>query len=160
MEPGGHYPQPAEPVPGKNTVVPPVIAIAVGVGILALVILLVVLLLRLFGGPASAENVAKDFVVAVYEGEGERACELTAPAMRQAELDRFEVSDCAEFGEAVAEDPQTPDQEAADVEVLEVDEQGDTATVRVSAPSGSPGTWVMVGLERYDDEWLVADYSG
>lgn len=160
MEPGGHYPSPAEPVPGKNSVVPPALVIAISLGVLTLIGLLVFVLMRVFGGPATVEEVAEDFVVAAYEGQGERVCELTTPAMRQVELDRFEVGNCQEYGEAVAADPQTPDREAADVEILDVDEQGDTAQVRVSTPSGTPGTWTMVGLEQHDDEWLVSDYSG
>lgn len=147
-------------MPGKNSVVPLWLALGIGLGLLVAIGLLVFIALRLFGGPASAEQVAEDFVVALYEGEGERACELTAPQMRQTELERFDVGDCQEYGQLHAEDPQTSGQEASDVEILEVDEQGDTAEVRVSDPGGSPGVWVMVGLEQHDEEWLVSYFSG
>ena len=42
----------------------------------------------------------------------------------------------------------------------EIDLDGDRATVRVSAPSGTPGVWTSVDLVRVEGEWLVTDYSG
>ena len=76
-------------------------------------------------------------------------------------LERYDAEDCPGLVDALQDDPTvaTP-QEAADVEVLEVTEEGDTATVRVSAPSGAAGVWTEVELERLDGEWLVTDFSG
>lgn len=135
----------------------PVVLVA---GIVIALIVAGALVLQVLNRPGTAEDVARDFVVALYEGDVERACLLVGPDMRQVELDRSGARDCAEFARVTAESGEVPDQKAADVEVLEAEETGDRATVRLSAPSGSPGVWVEVDLERHDEEWLVTDYSG
>lgn len=156
MEPTVPSPQPATPVPAERSMIPVVLA----AGIVIALIVAGVLVLQILNRPGSAEDVARDFVVAVYEGDAERACLLTGPDLRQAELDRAGASNCAEFARVAAESAEVPDQKAAAVEILEAEEVGDSATVRVSAPSGSPGVWVRVDLERQDEEWLVTGYSG
>jgi len=94
------------------------------------------------------------------EGDAERACLLTGPQMREEQLDRFEAGDCTEFARDVEESGQVIERRADDVEVLEETVDGDRATVRVSAPSGTPGVWTSVDLVRVEGEWLVTDYSG
>ncbi|MCK0112358.1 hypothetical protein MWU75_09440 [Ornithinimicrobium sp. F0845] len=156
MEPAVPVPDPAPPEPASRSVIP----FAILAGIVVALVIVGILTLQLLNRPASAQDVATDFVVAVYEGDAERACLLTAPAMRQAELDRFDADDCAQFGQIVDPSGQGSGAESADVEVLEITEYDDQSSVRVSSPRGTPGVWTRVDLERLEGEWLVTDYSG
>lgn len=156
MEPAVPVPNPAAPVPGGRSLVP----LAIVAGVVAALAVVGILLLQVLNRPATADGVAVDFVVAVHEADVERACLLLAPALRQTVLERAGATDCATLTQAVEESGQPAGEEAADVEVLEVQEDGDLATVRVTAPSGTPGVWTRVGLERVDEQWLVTEFDG
>lgn len=157
MDSTGPVTQPAAPVSSRRSMVPAVILAGVALGLMVIAIIAWQLLTR----PASAEDVARDFLVATYEGDVARACELSAPAFIDPILERFAADDCAGLVEATRDDPSVDtSQEAADVELLEGTEDGDTASLRMSAPVGTPGVWTQVDLTRIDGEWLVADFSG
>lgn len=156
MEPTSPLPPPARPEPGGRSLIPIILVTACVLALAGAAVLVVQLLNR----PGSAEDVAVDFVVAAYEGDAERACQLLGPDLRQVELERSGADNCADFARVAAESGDLPDQSAADVEVLESEVSGDTASVRVSAPNGSAGVWQQVELERHDEEWLVSSYSG
>ncbi len=129
----------------------------VGLALAALVVVRFVL-----PGLATPERVAADFTVSSYEGDAATVCALAAPELLEPAFESLGVEDCSGLVAAAEEDSTLlPDNgPAADVEVLEVTMDGDTRTVRVSDPGGSPGVWVEVGLARVDGDWLVTSYSG
>ncbi|WP_114907110.1 DUF4878 domain-containing protein [Ornithinimicrobium murale] len=155
MDSPGSISQPAAPVPGRRSVIPVVIVAGIALGLVAVGIIVWQLLNR----PASAQDVAHDFVVATYEGDVEGFCSLAAPALIDPVLEEYEAADCGSLAVTLRDDPTIDtSQEAADIEVLESTESGDTATIRLSDPSGTPGVWTEVNLERFDDAWLVTDF--
>lgn len=157
MDHTGPVSQPAAPIPGRRSPVPIVILVGVVVGLVAIGVVIWQLLSR----PGSAEDVARDFIVATYEGDVERACLLSAPEFIDPILERYDAADCAALVEATGDDPTvTESRRAADIELLEATEEGDTASLRMSAPVGTPGVWTQVELKRVDEEWRVTAYSG
>lgn len=157
MDSTAPVPDPAAPVPGRRSLIPAVILAGVVLGL----VVVGAIVWRLLSQPASAEEVARDFLVATYEGDVARACELSAPAFIDPVLERFDADDCAGLVEATRDDPSVDTgQEAADIELLEGTEEGDTASLRLTAPVGTPGVWTEVELQHVDGEWLVTDFSG
>lgn len=154
MDSTGPVSQPAAPIPGGRSAVPIVILIGVAIGVAAVGAIVWQLLTR----PGSAEDVAREFLVASYEGDIGRACELMAPVAIDPILESYGAVDCADLVEATREDPSvTEPRQAADIELLEATEDGDTASLRMSSPVGTPGVWTRVDLERIDGQWLVTD---
>lgn len=157
MDSPGQTSQPTAPVPGRRSVIPVFILAGVALGLVVVGILIWQFLTR----PASAEDVARDFLVASYEGDVATVCDLSAPTFIDPVLERYDADDCAGLVVALQDDPTvaTP-QESADIEVLEATVDGDRATIRLSDPAGTPGVWTEAELERTDDQWLVTDFSG
>lgn len=152
MDSTGPVSQPAAPIPGRRSAVPIVILVGVAVGVVAIGVIIWQILSR----PGSAEDVARDFLVASYEGDIERACLLSAPEFIDPILERYDAADCDDLVEATRDDPSvTEPQQAADIELLEATEDGDTASLRMTAPVGTPGVWTRVDLARVDGQWLV-----
>lgn len=156
MDPTAPGLQPAAPVPGRRSVIPIVLL----VGVVVAVLVAGVLVYRVIARPGSVETVARDFVTAVYEEDVAATCDLAAPELLAEEFERLGVQDCDGLVEAVGEASETGGRQAQDVEVLEATEDGDTASLRISSPAGTPGVWSRVDLQRLDGQWRVTDFSG
>lgn len=126
-------------------------------------LLLVVVLVKAVGG-ASPEDVATDYLEARFDGDYQKACELTAEDQRQSLLDDANADDCGEFADDQVKDDEDAtetyeeeyglsvddirDNYDVEYEVKDVDEDDDKASVEVRQ------TAEYTGDDKFVDEVL------
>ncbi|MDO9494166.1 MAG: DUF2510 domain-containing protein [Nocardioides sp.] len=111
--------------------------IAIIAGAVALVVIAAIVLFTfvLGGGPG---DVAKDYLEAESKADLEQVCELSSKESREGLQDFYEVDDCAAVADKVKGEEDFEqgvkllDDVNVDIEIGEVDEKGDSATVKYS----------------------------
>ena len=116
----------------------------IGAAAAVLVIGVVLLVVLVGGGGGGAEGVAEDYLEAQTELDFERVCELTAKDQQEEQLESADAADCGEIGdqsgELVTDEVRAYfDDVEIDIEIDEVKEDGDEATVDYSYTSEYTG---------------------
>jgi hypothetical protein len=107
-----------------------------------------------FGGD-SPEDVIKDFSEAVADGDGEKACDLVTDEYREQELGGDQCEEQVEQGAEAASDEELD--RLRDIEVSDVEEDGDKATAKVKAEGEDEDE---VELEKVDGDWKLSGEGG
>ena len=96
------------------------------------------------GGP---EDAIKDFAEAVKDGDGEKACDLTTGEFKET----LGGDQCKDNLEGLSDDQKD---ELGDVEVSDVEEDGDEATAKVKG--GDDDDESEVTLKKEDGDWKIS----
>ena len=104
------------------------------------------------GGP---EDTVKDFSKALADGDGGKACDLVADEYKEQELGGDECEDAVEeFADQASDEDKD---KLRDVEVSDVEEDGDKATAKVKAEGEDEEE---VELEKVDGDWKISGEGG
>jgi hypothetical protein len=104
------------------------------------------------GGP---EDAVKDFSEALADGDGEKACDQVTDEYKEQELGG---DDCEQNIEDAADELKDEDKDKLrDVEVSDVEEDGDKATAKVKLEGEDEDE---VELEKVDGDWKISGEGG
>jgi hypothetical protein len=97
------------------------------------------------------EDAVKDFSEAVADGDGEKACDLVTDEYAEQEFGGDECEEQVEqFGEQASDEDKD---KLRDVEVSDVEEDGDKATAKVKIEGEDEDE---VELEKVDGDWKIS----
>ncbi|WP_134741508.1 DUF2510 domain-containing protein [Nocardioides sp. 503] len=133
------YPQQGQPSGGGKAKGKGKLIALIGGGVALLVALALVLFFVVLGGGGGPKGVAQDFLDAQFSGDQEEVCELTSKDAVKPILEANDVDSCSALDDKVSEDESTKefteliDDIESDVEIGDVSEKGDKATVKYTA---------------------------